>query len=224
MFSIIKKIKKHIYLLPFVIVAVLDIYAVGFSIRELEVWVKPMIIPTLFFYYILCVRRVNYWYIGALSFSFIGDLFLLNEDNYFLFGVLVFLIVHLIYMKIFFDFLKRVSLKRSVKPYLISLAVLSVIVFFIAYFTGNILGFLFIYGLVLIVSALLTYLNLFYGKRKGDFLLFLGAFIFVTSNSFIALNMFYVDKIVFMSIMNMLLYILAQYFICLSMIYKQFGR
>lgn len=214
-----KPFKKNLSLLLFLIVVIIDLYAVNMGSRSLEVLIKPLIIPSLSLYYIVTVKNLNYWYLLALFFSFLGDLFLLDREKYFLVGLSFFLITHLIYIKIVMNYLGTIKILRISRLFLLFFAFLIMVIFFIKDNLGNKLIPVFFYGLVLIIFGLLSYLNLFYRKRKGNFSLFLGAFIFIISNAFIGLNMFYGSKVV-LSIFTMLTYILAQYLICKSMISK----
>ncbi|MBL4724524.1 MAG: lysoplasmalogenase, partial [Lutibacter sp.] len=93
--------KIKIALLVFVLVSVLDIIGIVFSIPILVLIFKPFILLSLIVLYRFSVSIKNRGYILALIFSFLGDVFLIfNGEFYFIAGLLSFLISHILFIKI----------------------------------------------------------------------------------------------------------------------------
>ncbi|MBT8384427.1 MAG: lysoplasmalogenase [Bacteroidia bacterium] len=208
-----------IFKILFVIVSLLDVVGLLFNVALLELIAKPLIILSLMAIYISSVKNKNYWFLIALFFSFLGDVFLLDKNNMFLLGIAAFLITQLIYIKIIMGHLVKSSSANkmtAILPFAVFFMVLINILF------ENLDGYLWpvvIYGLSISMFGVVSLLNYITNKSTSTRLLLLGALLFIASDSMIALNKFYEPQ-EFYSVSIMITYILAQYFICRYMISK----
>jgi uncharacterized membrane protein YhhN len=180
-----------------------------------------MIIPSLLIYYLVAVNKVNFWFVFALFFSFLGDAFLLNKKQFFVFGLASFLLTHFIYIKILIGFINKISIKKVLGislPFLVFLV--GFITFFYDYLNEMKLP-VFIYASIISVFGAVAFLNYAQKKSSINLWLFLGAMLFILSDSIIALNTFYESKEMYRFCI-MTTYIVAQFLISKAMIMKSF--
>jgi uncharacterized membrane protein YhhN len=182
---------------------------------------KPLIMPCLALYLYFSVPKTKFvWLIlSAFVFSWFGDIALLLESSnnqLFILGLGFFLLAHLLYI---FAFRQTDSLDNKPnllknKPYLfIPLILYCMGLFYVLY--PNLKSFTIPVILYVIVISLMAIFALNRKNRvtPSSFkLIFLGAVLFVISDSFIALNKFLI-QIPYNGVWVMLTYMLAQYLI-----------
>ncbi len=215
-----KQTKITIASIVFLAVFMADVWAVITDNSIGEMIFKPLLMTTLAIVYLVSVKKSNFWFISALFFSFWGDVLLLFKEQFFVFGLASFLLAHIIYIKITAGFLQKISIKK------ILLATLPFVVFFVLLlnliFDG--LGVMkipvIIYGITISSFGAVALLNYISRKTTDSLWLFLGAIVFIVSDSVLAINRFYEAKEVY-GIIIMITYIVAQYFICKSIIFKE---
>ena len=210
---------KYLFLVLFIFISLLDVLGLLMKVSLLELFAKPLIILSLMAIYVTSVRKKNYWFLIALFFSFLGDVFLLDKNNMFLLGIAAFLITQLIYIKIIMSHIEKSPLANKMSA-ILPFAVFFMVLIYILF--ENLNGFLWpvvIYGLTISLFGVVSLLNYITKKTTATRLLLLGALLFIASDSMIALNKFYEPQ-EFYSVSIMITYILAQYFICRYMISK----
>ena len=190
--------------------------------------VKPLLMPTLMIFLWQSVKKplsvLNKIILLSLFFSFLGDVFLMfiwSGKDLFLFGLVAFLIAHILYILGFRKIpLKKADSVSSMKfhaPVIIYCAILM----FVLFWTGN-ADFkemripVLIYTLV-ILTMVITALNR-YGRVSMQSYQWVvwGALLFMFSDSVIALNKFtptFESVPILARIMIMLTYTLGQYYI-----------
>lgn len=154
----------------------------------------------------------------ALLFSLAGDILLMFDDQnpmFFLFGLIAFLIAHIMYIIVFIK-----HRNKSKQPFLfITILLIYAVGLFYLLKSGleaMLLPVVF-YMIVILTMATTAFL------RKGNVpfqnynLVFLGAVLFLVSDSLLSLNMFY-KPIPFANILIMLTYGFAQFFIVLGIL------
>lgn len=214
------KLKITLISILFLIVSLGDIYAVLSSNRSLEIFFKPLIIVALTVLYILHVRKVNIWYVLALFFSFLGDFLLLFPQRFFVFGLLSFLITHVILIKIMLSFLSSVKKKTILFSSLCYGAYFAVIFLIIKDGLGTLMIPVLIYGMVISIMGIVSFLNFYENKRATENIwLLVGASVFILSDSILAVNKFYKSSM-FLGVAIMITYIIAQYVIYKGMVIK----
>ncbi|MFY0629331.1 MAG: lysoplasmalogenase [Flavobacteriaceae bacterium] len=203
----------------FLLVSVADVYAILVENQVVEMIAKPLITTSLVIIYLLSVKKPNFWYVSALFFAFWGDVLLMFPDKFFVLGLASFLLAHVLYITISSKFLAKVSIPKIVSHSLPFLAILLVLLYIIYPNLGELLIPVIIYGVVISVFGVVAFLVYTNEKSTENLWLFLGAIIFIVSDSVLAINKFYESSEV-LGITIMVTYIIAQYLICKAMIVK----
>ncbi|MDG2194204.1 MAG: lysoplasmalogenase [Polaribacter sp.] len=215
-----KPTKITLATLLFLAVSTADIWAIITGNDILRSFAKPLILTFLAVVYLASVKKANSWFVLGLFFSFLGDVFLLSsEANFFMYGLGSFLLAHIMYIKITAGFLKTTS-KSSMLfvsfPFVIFLAGLLLL---IKDNLGDMLFPVIVYGITISTFGAVALLNYIGEKSTENLWLFLGAIIFIASDSMIAINRFYESNELY-GLLIMLTYIIAQYLICKAMVAK----
>ena len=178
---------------------------------------KPAIVISLLIFFLLKCKTLNkklrLIIASALLFSLAGDILLMFVDrspNYFLFGLVAFLLAHVMYV---IAFLKHRN--KTLNPF-------GFIAFLIVYAAGlfylvkdglnEMLIPVLIYMLVILSMSTAAYLRKGTISKLSYTLVFLGALFFMLSDSILALNKFY-EPLAYSNISIMLTYAIAQYLI-----------
>lgn len=210
---------KIIITILFFVVLAIDIYAVVVENKGLEMTFKPLIVTLLAVLYLMSVRKPSFWYLSALLFCFWGDILLLFQEKHFVLGLVSFLVAHLLYIKLISIHLYKVTVMSVIKFSIPFVLYFSTIIFLTVNNLKSFLVPVIVYGLVISAFGTTTLVNYVQNKNKTDLLLLLGATIFILSDSFIALNKFYISHPIY-GVLIMLTYGVAQYLICRVMIIK----
>ncbi len=206
-----------LFLFLFFIVGILDLVAIVMGYTLLETIVKPMIMLSLMAVYFFSTKKMNLWYMLAMAFSFLGDVFLLDKNGMFLYGIAAFLITQLVYIKIIYGRLNLSSKKQKLLAILPFLLFFMVLIGILKENLNDLLIPVVVYGATISVMGMVALLNYLSKKSIENLILLVGASLFILSDSMIALNSFYQPK-AFYGFTIMLTYILAQYFIYKYMI------
>jgi len=206
------------------LVALLELVGEAFSFKPLIYATKPLLIPILIVFVHQKTKKYKFSLTGlyiALLFSAIGDdllLFTSFNDSFFLFGLLSFLVTQVFYCFIFYKMI-RWKINKGIS--------LIVVFFYLLYLLGLLsLVYTSLGGLkvpVLIYAFVITIMGVLGAisgiQYKNKFILF-GAFIFIVSDSFIALNKFYfnLSYAELLQVIIMSTYVLAQSFLVLGII------
>lgn len=210
--------KKLLLKVLFFIVLACDVYAIATNNKPLEMIFKPLLMPILASWYLLSVKKPSFWFLSALFFSFWGDVLLLFEEKYFVFGLASFLVAHLLYIKLTSTYLKKsISVADFIKATAPFLLFFSAIIYVIYNNLNEMLAPVLVYGLVIACFGATTLVNYTYDKTRENLLLLLGAIIFIVSDSIIALNVFYKLSML-NNILIIILYSIAQFLICTAVI------
>lgn len=203
----------------FLFVAIADIYAIMKNNLEVEMIAKPLITTSLVVLYLLSVKKPSFWYVSALFFAFWGDVLLLFQDQFFIYGLASFLLAHILLITVSSKFLEEVSIPRILIHSIPFLGILAFLLYVISPNLGELLIPVIVYGVVISVFGVVTFLIYTSKKTTENLWLFLGALTFILSDSILALNKFY-EASEILGISIMITYIIAQYLICRSMMIK----
>ena len=212
------KKQTKVFSVLFLIIVVLHIFGLLYN-EILGVLTKPFITILLAVVYLSAVKKPSFWYISALFFSFWGDTFLLFKDQFFLYGLVSFLVAHILYIKISSGYLRKISFAKIITASIPFILVFGSIVLLIKDNLGDMLIPVIIYGIIISAFGTLSLLNYQQQRTTENLWLFLGALIFIISDSFLAINKFYEAREMY-GITIMITYIVAQYLICKAMIVK----
>lgn len=214
-----KQTKTTLASIFFLLIAMVDLYAILVGNRDLEMIAKPLITTSLVVMYLLSLKKPNFWYVSALFFAFWGDVLLLFPEQFFVFGLASFLLAHILLITVSSKFLKKVSIPQILIHSLPFLLILTLLLYVIYPNLGELLIPVIVYGIVISVFGVITFLVYTKEKTTENLWLFLGALTFITSDSILALNKFY-EASEILGISIMITYIIAQFLICKAMIVK----
>lgn len=207
------------WLILFLLALTINILGIYLMDEWLERISKPLLVVILIIYFLSETKSfgssLKKWIVGALFFSWLGDLLLMLEEKdslFFLLGLSAFLVAHIFYILFF----HRVKVKENVQ------ARWWLVVIIVIYYTA-LISLLYprlgdmkvpvpVYGIVISFMLLLALHMLFIKNKKAGQLLTAGAVLFVISDSVLAVNKFY-QPFEYAGIVIMLTYGLAQLFI-----------
>jgi uncharacterized membrane protein YhhN len=200
-----------------------------FSANKIGIYIfKPLLMPALMLYFYYSVPKKNLLITRllmiSLFFSFLGDVFLMLPFDGFILGLGSFLIAHLLYVFVFW----KENSGFSETTWITVLTRLMILLFPAAILfgemqknLGNLILPVSIYILVIESMGLTAWLRREYQSLNAYFLTFLGALLFIFSDSTIAFNKF-IQPFDFANVVIMVTYILGQYFIIEGLIHSQY--
>ena len=214
---------RNITLFIFLMVATIELLSRIFgwdSIGNVQITVKPLLMPSLAAYFLFSVKQKNklaFLVIIALLFSWIGDVMLMFvelKSIYFILGLVAFLLAHIAYILIFNK--SSQDFKPKIFTYSTGfLLTLYGILLILLMWPG--LGDLMIPVIIYTAIIMTMGITALFRKASGASLVLIGAMLFIASDSLLALNKFY-QAFAAAGFWVMLTYILAQYFIVIGMI------
>ncbi|MDC9722622.1 MAG: lysoplasmalogenase [Urechidicola sp.] len=202
----------------FALVSIMYIIGLISGYEILKFIFKPLIILSLLLYYIKSVKRKSKLFIGAVLFSFLGDVLLLYDTElFFMLGLVSFLLAHILFISMVVGMLKTSTLKQKIIVIIPFLGTYMGLLFLLKDSLGELLIPVVIYGLVISVFGVVSLLNHLISKSNTSQYLLFGAVFFVVSDSLLAINKFYESQ-EYYPVIVIITYILAQYLICKSVI------
>ena len=205
---------KIIPLIAFILFSLIDFYGIYLEKQLMVNFAKPMLMITLFWYYYSNTKQLNKYFVLGLFFSFLGDLLLLGTGEvYFIFGLLFFLIAHVFYIIMVLRLIPARKPKDFIMagvPFLLLFLVLMNVLFA---GLGSMKIPVIIYAMTISFFGIVSLLLYLQSKTKISLLLLVGVLIFISSDTILALNLFYKTQL-FYPLLIMMTYVLAQYLIC----------
>lgn len=211
---------KYIIIFLLLFCFLLDLFFIKIKDKKLRCFTKPLLMPILLLYYIISANNIEILIILALICGFLGDTFLLKENNnkFFILGTLSFLIGHVFYI------IKYIQLIGDINNVLIW-----TIIFATAYLIygvyiykrlcnnlGNFKLQIKIYLAIILIMSFTCFMA--YISYKGILIYsFLGSLLFIFSDTLLSFNIF-VSKNEYNDYIIMLSYVLAQFLIVTSFI------
>jgi len=187
----------RLFSIIFCVLTLIDVAAIGYGFINIHFMVKPLLMPTLILLliYSKIAAKEKWWIFTGLFFSFLGDVFLLYEYKgalFFIFGLVSFLTTHVCYVLYFLKIKSsQISLLRQ-HPWLVALVAGygCSLVMLLYPALGELKLPVIIYAAV-ICTMLLCSLYVFYDTGRPANVYFVsGAFLFVVSDSLLAVNKF----------------------------------
>ncbi|MCD0469250.1 lysoplasmalogenase [Flavobacterium sp. JAS] len=208
----------------FITFSVIYLLVIFLGYESLNLFLKPLLIPLLSFgvYFYRKFPSKNTLLI-ALLFSWIGDVILLFTDIaeiYFILGLVAFLISHITYCILFNKQIKG-EIKRN--TFLFGIGSILIACYLIGMLSvllptlGDLKIPVTVYASVISIMLLFAFNGFLIWKKPGNLYVFLGAIVFVLSDSILAVNKFYkpIEK---SSFFIMLTYLVAQYLIVVGIL------
>ncbi len=184
--------------------------------KNLHNFTKPMLMPALAWVFYTQIRPhyINKFIYAAIFFAWLGDIALMFTDKspyFFSVGLGFFLIMQLCYIFIFRGFNKINFLQKL--EYAIPIVIIGILVMYFVLPNSGALKIPIVLYFLAILGMVLSALGMWHQKKTVSAqMVFLGAVLFMVSDSLIALNKFAIS-LPLASFFIMLTYILAQYFI-----------
>lgn len=205
---------RKLPLIAFIIFSLIDFFGIYLEKQWMIYLAKPMLMTTLFGYYYLNKKSDNLFFVLGLLFSLFGDLFLLGSGElYFILGLIFFLIAHVFYIIMVFKILLEIRLKDFMIagiPYLLLFLILINVLYD---GLGSMKIPVIIYAMTISFLGVFSLLLFLQSRTKTSLLLLFGVLVFITSDTILALNLFY-EKQSFYPILIMTTYVMAQFLIC----------
>jgi uncharacterized membrane protein YhhN len=189
---------KRYRIIIFFIILAADLVAVQGQYKMAEYILKPVVIIWLMASFVLQLRyaqnSLKKWIIFALFFSWLGDVLLMlhQEDPlFFLLGLSSFLVSHVFYI-LFFHFIRIKEMVKSRWYLLLIVAIYYVVMIgILSPHLGDMKLPVRLYAVVISFMFLLAMHMVFIKKKSIGLWMMTGAFLFVTSDSLLAIDKFY---------------------------------
>jgi uncharacterized membrane protein YhhN len=208
--------QKKFWLIFFVVVFICELVGVRLKNELLQLIFKPLIVPAIagyFFTQLNIAGSMPKWILLALFFSFAGDVLLMfqaKDQLFFLLGLSAFLIAHIFYIIFFYKIKIKEQVKSSILFLLIAAIYYAALISWLFPYLGQMKMPVCVYGIIISIMFLLAMHLLSIKNKAAGTKIFLGALLFVTSDSILAINKFY-QPFEIANVIIMLTYGLAQY-------------
>ncbi|QXP73962.1 hypothetical protein H0I31_10845 [Tenacibaculum sp. AHE15PA] len=185
-----------------------------------EMVIKVFSLMFLSFLYLSSSKKINYFYVFILMNSIASDAFLIFDDDFMMFGILLLLINRFLYIILARKALFNTSVKILL-TYLIPSLLLFITIFVLLkpYIQEISLPF-FLMGITSAIMIGLSFFNYLKAMNKKNMFFLFGILLIVIADILIAFNKF-LDYHILLVIVYTIMYYIARYLICLSMIDKK---
>lgn len=210
---------KDIFLKSYIVYSTIKLLVGLLGYDTISWYMKPFLIPLLilgvYFHMPFPSKKLL---LAALTFSWIGDVLLLftyKEGQYFTLGLIAFLLSHIFYI---FVFKSQKTLENKVKQPILYIgigAIMTYLILLIGILYPKLGGFkipVLIYAVVICTMLLFAFKGSLNWRKPINNYILVGAILFISSDSILAFNKFY-QTIPFNSVLIMITYMSAQYFI-----------
>lgn len=210
------------------VLTLIDIYAVNLAHSNLRFITKPLLMPLLITAFVIGHDRKNVYsrlMISGLFFSWLGDIFLMLESSdgiYFILGLSCFLTTHILYIFYFLNIKAEGTSFYKLHPYLLAFVVVygASLLYLLWPGLGELKIPVLVYAIIICIMlsmALWQYQRI---ETQTSKLFILGALLFVTSDSVLAINKFR-QPVPLGGIIIMTTYVAAQVMIVLGSLSHQ---
>ncbi len=185
---------KPKFVIVFAIIVMAELFLMNIeSLYTFHYFTKPLMVGSLIAYFIPHSKHLSkptkYLTIFALVFSVIGDMFLMNSDQFFINGLIAFLLAHVFYILVF---ARKRNPKMKPIGFVTLIAIYGCVIFYVIKdgldkMTIPVL----VYMLVILTMAVFAFWRKGLVPKQSFYLVFIGALFFVFSDSLIALDKFY---------------------------------
>ena len=161
-------------------------------------YLKPLLIPVLFYSVVKSDPfETKKWLLFALFFSWIGECILLFADKgelYFIFGLIAFLIAHILFIRLFF---RQKTENRNYKNPLFWIGFVAIVAYLISMLVflfptlGNLKFPVGIYAMTISIMLVIALKGAFNWENNSKYIVLFGAAFFITSDSILAINKFH---------------------------------
>jgi uncharacterized membrane protein YhhN len=216
--------KSPLFLKIYVGFSIIYLLILLFNFENIAWYLKGLLIPVLWLaVYFSSEFPSKKILLGALFFSWIGDVILLFaniSEIYFILGLVAFLISHIIYI-ILFNKQNKPDVPKNKGIFFIGL--IAIVIYLATMLTvllpklGDLQLPVIVYALTISTMLLYAFSGYLIWKKPANTYIFVGAIIFVLSDSILAMDKFY-EPIYKNSFFIMLTYLMAQYLIVIGIL------
>jgi uncharacterized membrane protein YhhN len=218
---------KKYFLWIFLLTSVAELTSQIFDLATVHLISKPLLLISLLVYYVYAAKQdaLSKTVVFSLAFFWLGDVLLMFEaegELYFILGLLAFLVAYLFYMFAYKqhryedDTKALIGVQRFRFSFPIVLAGTGLITVLYSHL-GNLKIPVIVYALVLVIMVLNALFRFGRTSAKSFSLVFLGAILFMISDSLIAITK-YLQPIAYSGFWIMLSYLAAQYLIVIGLV------
>jgi hypothetical protein len=182
----------------YLISGLLFLLAILFQNEEFLLVTKPIIIPSiLYYYYIETKVRINIFFILSLILFFIRDmLFLINFDDFYIIGLIIFLLPYLFVIHFLYQDIKEIIAKRKNRKIDFTFIIILLILVNLLVKVLNALEdkslveevFFILFGIELLAMGVMAAMIYFHSSIKRNFYLAITVVAFILSDLFFILN------------------------------------
>ncbi|WNW02228.1 lysoplasmalogenase family protein [Tenacibaculum sp. HL-MS23] len=208
------------YSLVYFSACLLSLFFIDIDKSITEMVIKVFSLMFLSFLYLSSSKKINYFYVFILMNSIASDAFLIFDDDFMMFGILLLLINRFLYIILARKALFNTSVKILL-TYLIPSLLLFITIFVLLkpYIQEISLPF-FLMGITSAIMIGLSFFNYLKAMNKKNMFFLFGILLIVIADILIAFNKF-LDYHILLVIVYTIMYYIARYLICLSMIDKK---
>jgi len=213
---------KRFWVILYFLILAADLVAVYFGNETLRYVTKPLLIPVLIAFFILQTKdfasSLKKWVVLALLFSWAGDVLLMFEStnsNFFIFGLVAFLIAHVFYILFYENVIRKEGLTKNYWWFLPVIIYYIALIYILSPNLGDMKLPVRIYGIVISYMLIQALQTSGIKNMSAAALMIAGAVLFITSDSILAINKFY-ESFENAGIAIMLTYGIAQLLITLG--------
>ncbi|WP_435260750.1 lysoplasmalogenase family protein [Tenacibaculum sp. nBUS_03] len=216
---------KHItnkYSILYFLISLLSLFFID-NEAILELVLKLLSLTFLSFLYLSTSKKINYWYVLVLLSSIASDTSLIFDSDLLVVGTVLLIVNRILYIIISRRALYRTNLKTLTFYFVICLLVFVVIYILLKPYLQEISYIFISLGItsaIMILFAFLNYLNKMNTKNK---LFLFGLFLIITGDILMAFNKFLDYRMAYV-ITYSIIYYVARYLICESMIVNKLKK
>ncbi len=212
----------YIFLSAFFIVAGLNLFATKKENKKLNYITKPLLMPMLALFYVFGVpiATVNWLIVAGLIFGTMGDIFLMLEEKWFIYGMGAFLVNQILYTIAFFLSITNIAAFPIWGLFLLA-PVLLILYFNMPKFMhklGELKIPVYVYMVVILIMHISALLTLAEFNGLPFIFIYLGSLLYVFSDSFVAIEAFEKETPQ-AGLIAMATYILCQLYITLGAVF-----
>ncbi|MGX7666161.1 lysoplasmalogenase family protein [Flavobacterium pedocola] len=184
-------------------VTILFMVSLVFNMEELALLTKPVIIPSIFFYYMQKKKgNLNWYYFICSLIFFVGDmLVLVDAEHAFQIIVPIFIVAYSLFLKVLIDDSMQIRLSEIRSPHLFAILLCLFLLLYLFISSLDLLmdiqersiWLLVIYGTVLLLIGFLSSLNYIIKPTRLSLLMILTTLCFVISDVFYVLNKYFLE-------------------------------
>lgn len=206
-----RKYLSSFFLYLFFIVSFFEIIA-EYQEDKLLIWItKPFILPFLFAYYLSLTKKLNYYFLVALIFSWIANLlFIENTLKWIIYGSVFFLVYRILIIYIVMNKVKMPSIVPLIIGCIPFVFIYATVCFLSFEAMGDNIYLFLIHGIFTIFLGGLSLGNYIMISNKSNLVLFLSTMLFALTQFVFVLKLYYEDANIFHAL-AMIMFVVGQF-------------